>query len=376
MRNFLNDLSIKWKLVLGFGLVGALFLGVIGRYQSGLAGVSQGYERLMNTSVTQSQEGLAKDILVAVLQARRSEKDFLLRLDPSYEDKVVKQVTRVQELSKELIHRAQETNNPDGVNYATTILEKIGNYSKAFSDVVNAWRRKGFTAEDGLQGKFRSVAHQLESQLKEFDVDDLRVLLLESRRAEKDLRLRRDAKYAVRHHELATAFGKEIEKSLLGKASREKILALFNKYEAVFIKVSKEIAEKGTDAEAETTKLLSETSHELERFLNTLYVENVWRNYLLARRAEKDYMARKDDKYAKQVQSFVGQLVQDIESSSLDDANKSKLKKLLGDYHAAFLDVVVEDGRIKESEERMRNAVHAVDAPVVATLKPLCDNDV
>ncbi|MBF0460719.1 MAG: hypothetical protein HQL87_04910 [Magnetococcales bacterium] len=369
MRMWLGHVPVKWKFMLGFGLVVLLFLGVIGRYQVGLLGIEQGYERLLNTAVTQSQEGLAKDILVAMLEARRAEKDFLLRMDATQEEKVAKQVKRVQERAQALGRVAQETNSAEGVRNAATIQEKMGIYGQSFAKLVAAWKHKGLTPEEGLQGTFRSAAHQLEKQLEEFDVDDLRTLLLEARRAEKDYRLRREAKYAAHHHELIAVIVKATEGSLLSSATQEKILTLLKPYEAIFAQTEKEIAATGNDASVETARQLSEMAHALERFLNARYVEDGWRDHLLARRAEKDYVARGSEKYVKQVQAAVARSSQNIKKSALEEGSKKGLQKLLYEYQTAFLAMVTEDGHIKELTEQMRQAVHDIEGPVAATIQ-------
>ncbi|MBF0311224.1 MAG: chemotaxis protein [Magnetococcales bacterium] len=250
-----------------------------------------------------------------------------------------------------------------------SIKENIGAYGQAFGNVVAGWKRKGLTPSEGLQGVMRGAAHKLEESLKEFDVDMMRVLLLQARRAEKDLRLRKDAKYAALQQETMAEFHKEVGASLLGSASKAKIAGLVKPYEEAFAKAAREIAEKGGDATPETAKQLSETARALEQYLDTQYVGDIWRNYLLMRRAEKDYQAREEEKYAKQVQEIVAQLKKDIAGSEVEEEGKKKLTAVLDEYQNAFMATVAEDGRIRELVERMRAAVQAIEGPVDAAMK-------
>ncbi|MEO5350650.1 MAG: methyl-accepting chemotaxis protein [Magnetococcus sp. YQC-3] len=362
-----DNLSVKWKLILGFSVVGLLFLGVVWRYQSGMLALGQNYGRLLENSVHQRE--LAQGIESSMLQARRAEKDFLLRLDPAQEEKLAKQVARVQELTQGLAQVAERENDAALLRSTAAIRENMGAYSKAFSGLVAAWKQKGLTPDAGLQGTFRNVAHNLETQLKEFDVDGLRTLLLEARRAEKDLRLRREAKYGTRYHEVMQAFAQMLEHSLLGTATREKIASASKPYENIFAKVEKDIITTKADTDAETAKQLSAEAHVLERLLESHYVENVWRNYLLARRAEKDYMARGDEKYVKQLQTYVAQLGKSVAASHVGEEHKKALVKLLDEYQSAFLAMVAGDGQIKAEETRMKDAVHAVESPIEAVVK-------
>ncbi|WP_130472336.1 methyl-accepting chemotaxis protein, partial [Candidatus Magnetaquicoccus inordinatus] len=175
--------------------------------------------------------------------------------------------------------------------------------------------------------------------------------------------------YVSRHHEVMKAFAEMLEQSLLGASSKEKIRNLSKQYENVFAKVVKDIVATKADTDSETAKQLSGEAHLLEQFMETLYVENVWRTYLLARRAEKDYMARGEEKYVKQLQAYVANFGKSIDISHLQAENKRELKKLLDAYQTAFVAMVVGDAQIKAEEIRMKGAVHAVESPIAAVVK-------
>ncbi|MBF0340830.1 MAG: methyl-accepting chemotaxis protein [Magnetococcales bacterium] len=244
----------------------------------------------------------------------------------------------------------------------------MGSYGQSFAKLAEGWKEKGLTPEQGLRGKFRNAAHALEEQWKELDVDMLRVLLLEARRAEKDLRLRRDGKYATRFHEIMDQFTQELESSLLGPENRKAIRELTAPYLEAFGLTEKEIAKTGNDVNVETAKRLSETAQRLESFMETHYVGDVWRNYLLARRAEKDYQARGDGKYVEQVQTLVATLKKDISDSRLEGEYQKRLIGLLESYQNAFLATVDKDKQLQALDEPMKRAVRAIEEPIEQAL--------
>ena len=363
----LQDRPSNWKQRVVFGVLGLVFLGVIGVYQVGLHGIEHSYERLLDTTV--AQEKVALEISQAVLQARRAEKDFLLRMDTAYAEKVAKQVDLVGTLALTLAGIAKEIHDAEGMSTAEDIQKYIKSYGESFASLAVGWQRVGLTPDEGLNGIFRSAAHKLEDQLKAFDVDMLRTLLLEARRAEKDFRLRRDVQYMTHHHELMQAMLRETEASLLNETAKTQILALLKPYQDAVAQAAEEIAANGNDATPETAEQLSTTAHHLEQFLDARHVRGGWRDYLLARRAEKDYQARGNEKYVQQLQEQVAHLAKAIQASGVSEENKQPLQRLLTEYQEAFLSTVAESNHIKELTEQMRSAVHAIDGPVEQALQ-------
>jgi len=95
-------------------------------------------------------------LLSNMLQLRRNEKDFMLRLDDKYFDKwrsnADKFITDV---------RASELD-------ATTKSEvetNIGIYQSAFANLVEAQRKLGYDSNNGLQGDMRAAVHKVDKDL-------------------------------------------------------------------------------------------------------------------------------------------------------------------------------------------------------------------
>jgi hypothetical protein len=66
------------------------------------------------------------------------------------------------------------------------LQDSIGGNENSFLSIVDAWKKKGLDHSSGLQGRFRTTAHELEALAENFKVDRLYLLLLQLRRREKD----------------------------------------------------------------------------------------------------------------------------------------------------------------------------------------------
>lgn len=77
-----HSLSLKTKLLTGFGVVLALLLVVVGIYHFALSLSVKDYSGLINQELAIEQHAMEAES--HMLQCRRNEKDFLLRLDKKY----------------------------------------------------------------------------------------------------------------------------------------------------------------------------------------------------------------------------------------------------------------------------------------------------
>ncbi|MBF0623390.1 MAG: HAMP domain-containing protein [Magnetococcales bacterium] len=191
----------------------------------------------------------------------------------------------------------------------------------------------------------------------------LQILLLQARRAEKDFRLRGDDKYVAKYQEITAAIRTEIDVSLLADATKGQLRETLPPYEAIFARTVAEQKSSGA-AGKETAAELSAKAHAVEKILEAHYVPDIWRNYLFARRHEKDYLLRGDDKYVKKLGESVDAVRQAVKDSMLPDPVKAEVTAILAAYQAAFQELVKEDARIAQLTETMRKAVHRIE-PII-----------
>lgn len=91
-----------------------------------------------------------------MLMLRRNEKDFMLRLDMKYPEKLEKNLGKMRDhldSSQHSDHHKQEIN---------TLLDQ---YHSRFMALVSASQKKGLNSKEGLQGDMRNTVHQTEELL-------------------------------------------------------------------------------------------------------------------------------------------------------------------------------------------------------------------
>jgi methyl-accepting chemotaxis protein len=106
-------------------------------------------------------------LMVHMLMMRRHEKDFIIRRDLKYKDKMMGEVSATTELVESLNSIPQDEKD--------LLLERLNNYKNGFLSLINVNIELGLTEKEGLQGELRNAIHQVEPILVEFvaDVDAL-----------------------------------------------------------------------------------------------------------------------------------------------------------------------------------------------------------
>lgn len=184
----LRDLNLRIRTM----LIGALalfgFAGVVGVLlwsDARREGLSAQTAELLD------QQALVVEVDRDFLQARRFEKDFLLRLET---DLIDRHATVTQTLIDTLAALAPRLDDDLAVkaNESGAIVQ---DYSDQFKAVAEIWAELGFDENRGMQGALRSAVHSAEEVVNAQGRDDMLVLILMMRRHEKDFMMREDAKY-------------------------------------------------------------------------------------------------------------------------------------------------------------------------------------
>ena len=223
MVRFFNNLRIGEKISLSFGLVGLLFLGVIWQYQITLKQSLSDYQRLLD--FFEAKKSLTLHIEHFMLEARQAEKDFLIHRKESAAAKVTQNVGRIREEAVKL-----RKIDADALAVGKQISMFIENYHTRFEDLAAAWRKKGLDHNSGLQGRFRDRAHELEDLADNLKVGSLYLQLLQIRRGEKDLGLRREKQYYDTVFELIKEFKEKANISELKKDLKTQLLTEIDVY--------------------------------------------------------------------------------------------------------------------------------------------------
>ena len=145
------------------------------------------------TEKYRSLENAAGQAYLELLQARREEKNFLIRLDPSYINPVLAHADKVQETIQAL--RAMDQAMDDETNKA---LATLASYRKGFEELATIQRTKGYNEHEGLMRDFVYAARDLDTKFEPVTDKDFQVLLLTIRRHEKNWQLRDDGAYVAK----------------------------------------------------------------------------------------------------------------------------------------------------------------------------------
>jgi methyl-accepting chemotaxis protein len=183
-------LGLRQRLVFGMSVLLALTAAacVIGLVVMGR--MSATVEDLLDR--TMAEASLAESAERHMLQARRSEKDFLLRRDASYLGKVRASVASVRDDLEGVLGVTRDQERAAGARRG---MELASAYESSIAALVAAYEERGLSHSEGLEGRLRAAVHALETDLKNNDRPDLTVLMLQARRHEKDFLLRGDRKY-------------------------------------------------------------------------------------------------------------------------------------------------------------------------------------
>lgn len=150
-----------------------------------------------NTESNLKQLNYAKNLVVHqqvnMLTLRRNEKDFLARLDLSYETKFNETMNSL--LADQILLERVMSDFSIDTKTLLELTEDFKEYQSDFSSVVTASKELGLTPETGLRGVLRGAVHNIESELSALNQDALLVTMLQLRRHEKDFMLRDNTKY-------------------------------------------------------------------------------------------------------------------------------------------------------------------------------------
>jgi methyl-accepting chemotaxis protein len=352
-----HALKLRTKLLFGFGAASLLLLVVVGLYQyAGTASVRD-FDRLLGEQVAISAH--ARQAEIAMLQCRRNEKDFLLRLDRKYLSDFESNLASVNEQAAAVIPLAQAIGKPDLASQARSVESAAAEYRAAFMELVAAWERRGLTPDTGLQGAFRDVVHAAESAFERHQVQDLYIDMLFMRRWEKDFHRTGADRYLNRLLDAMDRFEHDLdlkEKSALLDDAGVTLAA----YRAAFDRF------RATRSDVDY-QAVREAAGTLEKILDSVFVPDVKGLLLMVRRGEKDYLLRGQEKYVRKTHASLEKLVAAFERSGADEQYVREAGEMVKAYAVSFDALVAEDTHIKEVTERMRTAVHAIE-PLVEHL--------
>ena len=231
--NFLSKLKLKWQIALIIATAMFGFVLVIGEFSYNTWQIGK-----IETAASRSLEiaNLAGDVEKGFLQARRHEKDFLIRLNEKYAKAHFENSEKVAAKIETL--KSMEADGPKRADL-DAVAVSFDAYRKAFASVVQAWSEIGLDEKSGLRGALRGSVHNVEDLLKKFDQPRLAASMLMMRRHEKDFFIRVQAKYAERMPKRHGEFKALLATSGIPADTQTEIGKLMASYHADFASVAK-----------------------------------------------------------------------------------------------------------------------------------------
>lgn len=204
-------------------------------------------------------------IEVLFLQARRAEKDFLLRKD---EKDLSRHGTIQSSLEQEisaLLAVLEARGLSDQMLTAQQLADALAAYGLSFAQLAELNVALGLTADQGHEGDLRAAVHAIETILKELDQPEMQVKMLMMRRHEKDFIMRFQEKYVDRLGKRVEEFKAFPARYYPSEAKSNEVLALLDAYHQSFQHYA-----RATFEERETRQIVSASFAEAEPVFEAL----------------------------------------------------------------------------------------------------------
>jgi putative methionine-R-sulfoxide reductase with GAF domain len=245
-----RDLGLARKLLVAFGALFVLGLAIAVSGLFGLSRVESAYEDTLAGGV--EIRFRSNQLNSTLLEARRREKDFLLRWrDEGFElayDNYVKlnqqHTAEMKETLKQLEGLSPVVGQATLADFSQAQYEAdiaimnadVLAYEQSFAVVVDLIQQRGFV-DTGLEGEFRDAVHAIEDKVYEREgLDEMVITMLQMRRREKDYLLRGDQQYVDDVTDLTAQLKNQATASeILTPAEKVEIRTLADSYLTKFL---------------------------------------------------------------------------------------------------------------------------------------------
>jgi diguanylate cyclase (GGDEF)-like protein/PAS domain S-box-containing protein len=207
---------------------------------------------------------------VAMLKARRAEKDFLLfRNDFGFLEARSRYATllrtSVGELRQHMAEVRTLTGAPEIVEQTKAIERAVVEYESGFLETVQSYGELGRVGT-GIEGRMRAKAHEIELLLRTRGQDGLMADLLSLRRHEKDFLMRGQARYVQQFEQTIEQFKARVTAARLPAELGSRLARLADEYAEQFgqhVRVCERIDEQ--------KRVYLRAAHAIEPVLDQLY---------------------------------------------------------------------------------------------------------
>ncbi len=351
--------TIGTKMTLGFGSVTLLMASAIGAGIWATHSATSGFAGLLADENRTAL--LAVDAKAALLQERRSEKDFLMRSDMKYVKLVDEAFSRLTSDIEAVIEISSARHHEDLAILGKQLLDLSKTYRNEFAAVVAGAQERGLTSDSGLAGRLDSAMSSLTEHLQDNAIGSVYVQFLQLRAHEGEGDQAGNA-WARAWSECSAgidAYAKlSGEAAEMAKRLREQ-LAEYRRHHDASIKA----AESGDDAKGREARIqqFAASARAIDQIISTVYIPGIEAadETMLLRLAE--YRLAPNEAHAKAVTEIVDGVRRVIASSALTDEDKRTHGKDFEEFIGAFTKLVAVDSSEKQHIELLRDAAHAME---------------
>ena len=261
----MKQMTIDKKLYFSFAALVCLMIIIGGFSIYRLTGITDSFVEMIEVYGEIGND--ATEIKVALLTARRHEKDFIARHDNKYTERMDKTLRELERLAKSVSTNAEKVNFHIAVSETGSILKVTTSYETAFGNVVNLINAQG-DKDSGIQGNLRKYAHEMETAIKKSASDPLMVRYLLLRRHEKDFIMRHDVKYIAESRKVLSDLETILHETLTDQALGNTIKTSAQSY----VKTLQKLSENYASMEKQYP-LMSKAAHDIEETVNKLNKE-------------------------------------------------------------------------------------------------------
>lgn len=231
-------ISIQIAVVGSVGVIAALGGGGLSWWASQEVAQISNQVNLAKTQLT-----LDMQLQTDLLQARRHEKDFLLRHTMK---STADHAEAVKQANIELVKLIAATTNEHELQQSLlNIQQDLSKYGKSFGQVVELAKSRGLNETEGLQGQLRAAIHDVEEQLKTVRSPEAQIAMLMMRRHEKDFIARLDPAYRTQFEAQQPEFATAIAATEMPAKVQAEVMMRMKVYRDTFVRfVEQTLAEK------------------------------------------------------------------------------------------------------------------------------------
>lgn len=359
MLQFWNNRSLTFKLTYLFGGFLVIMLAVLAMSLMGNNKTVQQFSDLLEHEVEIVEH--AQEINILLLQCRRHEKDFLLRKDMKYLERLNKTVTQLIEETNDIIKLAGHDDEKIHQN-ATAILQQAEHYQKTFQEMVNQSNIIGLDNLSGLQGQLRELAHALTENIAEHQIDELYIAFLRMRRFEK---------------EYARMPSERMQKKLTSSLDLVSTIAQETKYDtgaknivlSELMKYRKAYQAYVTTEDDSSYSAMALAGVAIEKAFDNIFVSGANAMVLEIRKHEKDYLLRHDTKYIDRAIAAIDTLTNAFDNQNVLEEHHQAVKEATAPYRQNLLSLAENDKKIDDLISQMRTNSHEIEKSVELIVK-------